>query len=255
MAESVATAVEVRSVGAAGSKARTVVVPSADLLVVGDGDVRAVDDRAGRRRWAASRRAWCRGPGPGCAAAEVSSPSLLPGTEKSSSGRPFWTTTRTTSPCSRTAEARPRTVVASTMLGDVGSARSTVVIVDSSPSSEVPMHDRAAVDEDQLAAGVAGPAVAAGVVDGGRGQLGRPVAGDVVGHEHALAQPQQQAARHLHHVGLVDADLLHVGAGLVAHRPRGLRDRAQRCPTPWALLASEPACASNITIGPLPPQP
>jgi hypothetical protein len=48
-------------------------------------------------------------------------------------------TTRTTSPCSRIAEARPRTVVVSTMLGDVGSARSTVVIVDSSPSSETPI--------------------------------------------------------------------------------------------------------------------
>ena len=44
MAESVATAVVVRAVGSAGSKASTVVVPSGQV-VVGDRDVLAVDDR------------------------------------------------------------------------------------------------------------------------------------------------------------------------------------------------------------------
>ena len=53
--------------------------------------------------------------------------------------------------------------------GEVGSARSTVVIVVDRPSSDGAEHDRPAVDEDQLAARVARPSrCAAGVVEAGR---------------------------------------------------------------------------------------
>ena len=51
-----------------------------------------------------------------------------------------------------------------------------------------------------------------------RGQLARLVAGDVVGREHVVLDAEQLVAGHLHDVGLVDAGLLHVGAGLVVGR-------------------------------------
>ena len=136
MSDSVATAVDVRSVGEAGSRATTVVVPSGTSSsgtatssqattgspsTVGSQSASVVSRTSDRLRRRA--RIW---------------PKVPSGEEKSSSGRPLTSTTRTTSPCSRTADTRPRTVVASTTEGEVGSERSTVVIVVSRPSDEEP---------------------------------------------------------------------------------------------------------------------
>ncbi len=228
MSESVATAVVVRLVGAAGSRATTRRGAERDLVVVGDGDVRAVDQRlavdgrqpVGQRRVAHQRPVAQPGAdlsegAVGVGEVELGQPVLQHDAYdvavQAHGGR----------------AAADRGGVDDARRGRVGQVdrrdRGRQAVVRGAE------HDGATADEQQLAARVADDTVAAGVVDAGGRQERRLVAGDVVGQQLALAHPEQQGAGDLHHVGLVDTELLDVGARLVAGRAGGGDRRTARC--------------------------
>ena len=197
MAESVATAVVARARRRRpGRRPSSVVVPSAELVVGRDGDVLAVDDRLVRRPWAASRPACVSRTSARLRSREPISPRVPSGAEKSSSGSPVVMHRRGRRRRAGGPPTRgPRTVVASTTLGEVGSARSTVVIVVEHPVRRGAEDHRAPVDEDHLAAGIADPAAAAaGVLEAGRGQQAGSSPETSYASSVAVAQPQQQAA-------------------------------------------------------------